>query len=232
MTTLDDGPDDVVRVVVAERHHLLRSSLRAAFEIEPDMLVVGEMCEESDLARQCASLRPDVVVLGPSLVDGPLQEVCARLVADPVRAAVVVIVPRREPRPILSLLDAGVNGVVTMQVHLRDLLSTVRAVAAGKVELPSDLRAEAVEIMVQRRRRSSEALTRYARLSARERTILALLARGRDYIQIAEMLVISPHTARTHIQRVLRKLEIHSRPEAVAFAHEYGFCDGVEVSVS
>jgi DNA-binding NarL/FixJ family response regulator len=229
MTTADERPE-VVRVVVAERHHLLRSSLRAAFEIEPDLAVVGEMCDENDLTRQCVSLRPAVVVIGPSLVDGSLQDVCARLVEEPVRAGVVAIVPRREPKPILSLLDAGVNGVVTLQGHLRDLLSTVRAVAAGKVELPSDLRAEAVEIMVQRRRRSSEALTRYARLSARERTILALLARGRDYTQIAEQLVISPHTARTHIQRVLSKLEIHSRPEAVAFAHEYGLCNGVEVS--
>jgi DNA-binding NarL/FixJ family response regulator len=222
---------DLIRVMVAERHHLLRSSLRAAIEVEPDLVVVGEACEEGDLARQCVSLRPDVVVLGPSLVEGSVHELCGRLVSEPAAAAVVAIVPRGDLRPVLTLLDAGVNGIITLQGHLGDLINSLRAVTAGRVVLPHELQADAVEIMVQRRRRSGEALTRYARLSARERTILSLLARGRDYTQIAEMLVISPHTARTHIQRVLHKLEIHSRPEAVAFAHEYGLCNGVEVTV-
>ena len=225
-------PGETVRVVVAERHHLLRSSLRAAIEVEDDLDVVGEAYEDSGLARQCISLRPQVVVLGPSLADGAVQDLCAQLVAEPISVQLVAIVPRDDPRAVLTLLDAGVNGIVTLQAHLRDLISTVRAVTQGRVELPAELLAAAVEIMVHRRRRSGEALTRYARLSARERTILALLSRGRDYTQIAEMLVISPHTARTHIQRVLHKLEIHSRPEAVAFAHEYGLCNGVEVKTS
>lgn len=219
-----------VRVVIAERHHLLRSSLRAAIEIEPDLAVVGEAYDALGLGAQCSNLRPDVVVLGPSLIEGPVPDVCEELVAAPIGAALVAIVPRSDPRFVLSLLDVGINGIVTLQARLSDLKETVRAAAEGRVLLPSELRAETVEIMVQRRRRSGEALTRYARLSARERTILALLARGRDYTQIAEMLVISPHTARTHIQRVLRKLEIHSRPEAIAFAHEYGLTNGVEVA--
>jgi two-component system, NarL family, response regulator DevR len=229
MTTPNGEPGSLVRVVVAERHHLLRSSLGTAFELQADLTVVGEAYDVSDLMRQCPGLRPNVVVLGPSLNDGPVQDLCCTLLAGPRRIGIVAIVPRRDPLPILALLDAGVNGVVTLQGHLSDLVATVRSVAAGRVVLPSDLRSEAVEIMVERRRRSGDALTRYARLSPRERTILALLARGRDYQQIAEQLVISPHTARTHIQRLLGKLEIHSRPEAVAFALEHGLCNGVEV---
>lgn len=224
--------DRGVRVVLAERHHLLRSSLRAAIEVENDLFVVGEAYEDMDLARQCGGLRPDVVVLGPSLVDGSVPDVCELLVAEPIAAALVAIVPRSDPRFVLTLLDSGINGIVTLQARLGDLKETVRAASEGRVLLPSELRADTVEIMVQRRRRSGEALTRYSRLSARERTILALLARGRDYNQIADMLVISPHTARTHIQRVLRKLEIHSRPEAIAFAHEYGLCHSPELATA
>ena len=79
--------------------------------------------------------------------------------------------------------------------------------------------------LIERRRRDAGATARFERLTRREREILALIARGEDRDEIADRLVISPQTARTHIQNVLTKLEVHSRIDAARFAHDHGFAD-------
>jgi DNA-binding NarL/FixJ family response regulator len=105
-------------------------------------------------------------------------------------------------------------------------------VLRGEAVVPRRLLGALLGTLIQRRRRDNEAAARFARLTRREREILTLVADGEDRQSIARALFISPQTARTHIQNMLTKLEVHSRIEAARFAHEHGYTDDLRQAMS
>src|SRR5205823_371105 len=105
---------------------------------------------------------------------------------------------------------------------LSDLLTATRAVARGDTVIPPGMLGEFVDLLLHRRRSQDAAIRVLSRLTRREREVMALLADGADNDRIAQALIISPETARTHIQRVLTKLGVHSRLAAAAFVAQNG----------
>jgi DNA-binding NarL/FixJ family response regulator len=116
---------------------------------------------------------------------------------------------------------------VSRDEGLADMLRNIRAAIRGEACVPRRLLGGVLAELIARRRRDDAVQQKYERLSRREREVLSLLAEGSDHMHIARLLVISPQTARTHIQNILEKLEVHSRVEAAGLALEHNLV-GVE----
>ncbi len=136
-------------------------------------------------------------------------------------ATVIVLADTADDDDLVAVVEAGADGYLGPEAGPDELLAALDAAAAGEPVIPRRMLGTLLRTLVDRRRAEREALLRWAELSLREREILGLLAAGLDHQAIAEALVVSPHTARTHIQNTLRKLGVHSRAEAAALVGRY-----------
>jgi DNA-binding NarL/FixJ family response regulator len=214
-----------VRVLLADAHSLFREALSAALGSQPDLAVVAEAEDGLEAVGEAARAEPEVAVLDADLpnCDGVRA---TRLIRDRVPGCRVVLLAAEEEQDTLAdAIDAGVNAYVTKASPLTDLVDAIRAVHRGDTLVPARMLGGLLDRLVNRRREQSEAVRRMGRLTPREREVLALLAQGGDNDTIARDLVISPQTARTHIQNVLVKLGVHSRLEAAALAIQNGLLD-------
>jgi DNA-binding NarL/FixJ family response regulator len=202
----------VSRVLVVEDHELVAESLRRALSEESDLEVVGVVDSVRASVRAAAVLRPDIVVMDYRLPDGTGSEATALIKAELPCAEIVMLTAQGTGATLAEALEAGCSGFVTKDGPFVDLVLTLRAVVAGEVRVPQHLVAE---LAGQLRPRSPKV---GSDLSAREREVLTLLARGRSTAEMVEELHLSIHTVRNHIRNILNKLQAHSRLEAVAVA--------------
>jgi DNA-binding NarL/FixJ family response regulator len=201
------------------------SALEEALTPTAEFAVVAaahDVGSAGDLAR---THDPDVVMVTADLPGpGGALGLCATVLGDDtLRTLALLLGPADAPEYLLSALQAGALGYVTTDAGFSSLLEDLRGVVRGEARVPGSMLGTVLRSLVIRERRSSDLLNRYADLSRREREIVGLLARGLDHRGIAATLVISPQTARTHIQKVLTKLGVHSRIEAAALAIEQGW---------
>jgi DNA-binding NarL/FixJ family response regulator len=127
-------------------------------------------------------------------------------------------------------LEAGAQGYVSKESPLSELVDATRAIADGELVIPPGMLKRLIISLVQRRKDRQEGADRMAKLTQRELEVVKLLATGADNEGIGRALVISPQTARTHIQNILSKLGAHSRLEAVAFVRGSGILDDARES--
>jgi len=227
-----EGHKRVLRLLIAERRALYGAAFDAAFAEEPDFRVVGVTGDGTATSDLAAALRPDVVIVDAQLPHTGGVGICARL--KTAAGAPVVVIVDDAPRTdvLLDAIEAGADGYVSRDMHRQSLIRAVRAVGAGELCVPRAMVAALVRGLQDRRRELYRTVVLYDRLTRREREVLDLLADGLDHVAAAEVLVISPQTARTHIQNVLRKLEVHSRLEAAAIARQYRQLRGVGAGVA
>jgi DNA-binding NarL/FixJ family response regulator len=216
---------DGLRILVADEQGLFRSALRAALEAEGELAVVAEAAEGEEAVAAAEEARPDVAILSTALptVDGVRASCMIRERVPDCR--IIVLAAGEDQRVLADGLGCGANGYLTKDSSLEELVDAVRAVARGETLIPPPMLVPLLNDLLDRRHQHENALLRLAELSPREREVLALLARGATTAAIADALVISSETARTHIQNILSKLEVHSRLEAAAFVIENGLLD-------
>jgi DNA-binding NarL/FixJ family response regulator len=217
---VNDGAE--VRILLADGHSLFREALSTALTAEPDLLVVGEARDGLEAVAEAARTEPQVAVLDAELpnCDGVRA---ASLIRDRLPGCRIVLLAADEDPDILaSAVEAGASGYLTKASPLTELVDAIRSVHRGDTLIPSRMLGSLLEQLIRRRQDHDEALRRLSRLTSREREVLTLLAQGGDNDSIAQVLVISPQTARTHIQNVLVKLGVHSRLEAAALAIQNG----------
>lgn len=203
----------------------MRSAVAAALSAEDGLQVVAQAEDAGSATRATATSRPDVAVVSLHLPpDGGLA-VCRGLAAQPDAPRVLVLSREEEHAGLVQSLEAGASGYLAADANLGDLVLAVRALGRGEAVVPPRMLGGLLHDLVLRRRQQGAAHERWGTLSRREREVLALLARGLDQERIAAELVISPQTARTHIQNVMGKLKVHSRVEAVAVALEHGLLE-------
>jgi DNA-binding NarL/FixJ family response regulator len=223
--TESNGPA-AVRVLIADAHSLFREALSAALSIHPDLEVVAVAGDGVEAVAQASRSEPEVAVLAADLprYDGVRA---AGLIRERLPSCRIVILAEASDHETLAdAVHAGANGYLTKASPLTDLVDAIRAVHRGDTLVPATMLGELLARLIDRRREQDEAMRRIRRLTPREREVLALLANGGDNDSIAAALVISPQTARTHIQNVLVKLGVHSRLEAAALAIQNGLPDG------
>ena len=214
-----------VRVLLADAHSLFREALSAALAGQPDLAVVAEAEDGLEAVGEATRMEPEVAVLDADLPNCEGVR-AARLIRERVPGCRVVLLASEEEQDMLAdAIDAGVNAYLTKASPLADLVDAIRAVHRGDTLVPARMLGGLLDRLVNRRREQSDAVRRMGRLTPREREVLALLAQGGDNDSIARDLVISPQTARTHIQNVLVKLGVHSRLEAAAVAIRNGLLD-------
>ena len=215
-----------VRVLLADAHSLFREALSSALAAEPDLAVVAEARDGLEAVAEAARSEPEVAVLDAELpnCDGVRA---TRLIRDRLPGCRVVVLAAEEDHDTLAdAVQAGASGYLTKASPLTDLVEAIRAVHRGDTLVPARMLGGLLGRLVNRRHEQSSAVRRMGRLTPREKEVLSLLAEGGDNDSIAQALVISPQTARTHIQNVLVKLGVHSRLEAAALAIQNGLLDG------
>lgn len=207
-----------VRVFVAEEQPLLREALLAVFDRFDDIEVVGTAANAIELLERAPRVRPDVVVLSDSLQGPSGPEIASEVMEQTPGSNILVLASGDEDASLSRFVEAGVRGYLTRKCRLDDVVLATRAVHRGETTIPRESLGPLLSSLVSRREERNRALRLLSRLTRRERQVLALLAAGMNNDAIARDLVISAQTARTHVQNVLGKLEVHSRLAAAAFA--------------
>jgi len=229
----------VIRVLLVDDHAMLRAGFRTILDSQPDIAVVGEAGTGADAVAQAAALRPDVITMDVQMPDMDGIEATRRIVADPdVDAAIAIVTTFDRDDYLYQALDAGAAGFLLKNAAPEDLISAVRALAAGDGMLSPEVtrrvlaRFTAPSAPVARApgpaRPSAGPLATGATgglaepLTDREAEVLVLLADARSNAEIAAALFIGEATVKTHVSRILQKLGARDRVQAVVTAHRMG----------
>jgi DNA-binding NarL/FixJ family response regulator len=213
---MDDAT--MARVLLVDGEALFRHSLQRVLEGEPDLRVVGETDDPAAIAEEAARTRPDIALLDADLVGSEIRSVVRGIRANAPSCRILVITSSDEITPMVDALEAGASGYLTKDASIWELLDATRTVGQGDVAIPSRMVGSLLAVLLGHRVMQGETMKRFSRLTKREREVLSLLGEGCDKGAIAARLVISPQTARTHVQNILSKLGVHSQLEAAAFA--------------
>lgn len=213
----------MIRALIADDHALARAGLQALLASEPDIEVVGTAADGIEAVELARSLRPDVACLDVRMPgrDGisAARELCGPGVADPV--PVLVLTTFDLDDYVFGALEAGVSGFLLKDSAPETIVAAVRQVAAGQGTIDQSLTRRVLREFAQRRslqpvtaERGDELLTH------RERDILLLLAEGMSNEEIARSLVVEVGTVKSHLARMLPKLGVRSRLQAVVWAYQ------------
>jgi DNA-binding NarL/FixJ family response regulator len=211
-------------VLLADDQHLVRAGFRALLDDADDIEVVGEAGNGREAVELARSARPDVVLMDIRMpvLDG--LEATRRIVADELLAGVRVLVLTTFDLDeyVYEALRAGASGFLLKDTPPADLLAAIRVVAAGDALLAPSVTRRLIAEFARRPEPSAVTPAALAALTDREREVLALVARGLSNAEIAELLVVSGATAKTHVSRVLAKLGARDRAQLVMLAYETG----------
>lgn len=207
-----------VRVILADTQSLFREAVRVALGEHEDLVIVDEAHDGLDAVAKVERARPDVALLDANLTNCDGVRATQLIQERAPNCRVIILTEEEDEALLMAAVEAGASGYLTKMSPLDHLAKTVRAVHRGEMGIPRTMVGSLLERLLRHRREEHEALVRLSRLTFRELEVLALLAEGGNNHVIAQRLVISPQTARTHVQNVLQKLGVHSRLEAVALA--------------
>ena len=211
------------RIVLVDDHVLVRSGLKALLDAEPDLEVTGEADNGADGVEVALERRPDVVLMDVEMpvLDG--IEATKRLMAAGSRARVLVVTNHDDDQLVLRALRAGATGFFLKDAAADRLAEAVRAVAKGDTLLAPPIARRLVESQLGSSGTRVALRPRFDPLTEREKDITRRLARGLSNAALAQELGLSEATIKTHVTRLLTKLQVRSRVQAVVLAYESGF---------
>jgi DNA-binding NarL/FixJ family response regulator len=212
-----------VSVVVVDDQLLVRAGFRALLGSDPDIEVVGEASnglEALDIVRET---KPSVVLMDVRMPEMDGLEATRRLLADNPDTRVLILTTFDLDEYVYEGLQAGASGFVLKDIDPAELIRAVHVIARGEALLAPSVTRRLIEEFALRRRSGARVVpARVAELTEREREVLLHIARGSNNDEIAEELVISPATAKTHVSRIMSKLEARDRAQLVVIAYESG----------
>lgn len=225
MTEPDQAPQpgsgSEIRVLLCDDQDMVRAGFRMLLAAAPDTEVVGEAADGAQAVRLAADLRPDVVVMDIRMPQLDGIEATRRIVADPSLSdtRVLILTTFDADEYVYDALRAGASGFLLKDASASELLAAIRVVAAGNALLAPSVTRTVIAQFTRRAdaRRSSPVLDR---LTPREREVLALIADGLSNDEISAELVVSAATVKTHIGRLLAKLDARDRAQLVVIAYQ------------
>ncbi len=203
---------ELLSIVLADDHTVVRSALRMLLEAEPDIEVVAEAGTAEDALRYVRGHRPTVLILDLDMPGRPSLEVLPEIIEASPETGVVILTMRSEPEFARQALQAGVRGYVLKEAADAELVQAVRSASAGETYLQPALGAKLATT-------SDE---QAGGLSERELGILELIALGHTNAEIAEQLFLSIRTVESHRANIQAKLDLGSRAELVRYALDHG----------
>jgi DNA-binding NarL/FixJ family response regulator len=212
-----------VRVLLADDQELLRAGLRMVLRPQSDLELVGEASDGEEAVALARRLRPDVAVMDIRMprVDG--IEATRRLLASPDGGPrVLVLTTFGEDEYLRAALRAGASGFLLKDAPAEEIIEAIRVVARGDALLDTAVTRRVIEGFVDHDAGAAVTDEGLERLTPRELEILRLVARGLSNAEIAATLVVSEATVKTHVGRVLMKLDLRDRVQAVVLAYQTG----------
>jgi DNA-binding NarL/FixJ family response regulator len=215
----------VITVALADDQALVRAGFRALLDAEADIAVVAEAADGEEAVELVRRHRPDVVLMDVRMPRTDGLRATARVTADPTLGGtrVIVLTTFELDEYVFGALRAGAAGFLLKDIDPADLVDAVRIVAAGEALLaPRHTRRLIEEFVAQAGRAPSGDDDRLEELTTREREVLTLVGQGLSNAEIAQRLVLSPLTAKTHVARLFMKLAARDRAQLVVLAYETG----------
>ena len=200
------------RIMIVDDHEVVRLGMRAAFEAEQDLTVVGEASNGAEALAKIPVLDPQVILMDVRMEKMNGIEACREIKSRNPDVQILMITSYSDDDAMISSILAGASGYLLKHVSRSELLRSIRLIASGHSLIDSNTAKQAMEHLTQMP--GSE-------LTEREREVLTLVARGFTNKQIADTLFVSEKTARNHVSHILDKLGLSRRSEAAAFAVEH-----------
>jgi DNA-binding NarL/FixJ family response regulator len=222
--------DTRLRILIADDQALVRAGFRMILEAQPDLEVVAEAADGEAAVRLTRRHRPDVVLMDIRMPGLDGLEATRRLLGPDATGAptsgspprIVILTTFDLDEYVYAALQAGAAGFLLKDVSPEHLVGAVRTVAVGDALLAPSITRRLVERYASPPAAPTVAPETLARLTARETDVLRLLARGMSNAEIAEQLVVSEATVKTHVAGILAKLDLRNRAQAVVIAYESG----------
>lgn len=210
-----------IRVLIADDHAILREGIRALLKLSEDIEVVGEAADGHEAVEQCRRLDPDVVLMDIAMPGLGGLEATLEIKKENPRAKILVLTQYEDREYMRRFLKAGVAGYVLKKSAGSELTAAIRAAYRGGLVLDPDVARQAME-EYRVKPATDEAADPYETLTDREKQVLKLVAEGRSNKEVAELLGISVKTAMSHRERLMEKLDLHSRTDLIKFAIRKG----------
>src|SRR5215831_3390133 len=201
-----------IRIMIVDDHEVVRLGMRAAFEAEPDLSVVGEASNGAEALAKLPVLDPQVILMDVRMEKMNGIEACREIKSRKPDVHILMITSYTDEDAMISSILAGASGYLLKHLSRAELLRSIRLVASGHSLIDTYTTKQAMERLEQ---------IPGSELTEREREVLALVARGYTNKQIADTLSVSEKTARNHVSHILEKLGLSRRSEAAAFAVEH-----------
>jgi two-component system response regulator NreC len=214
----------MIKIILADDHHVVRKGLKALLSSESDFEVIGEAGDGLETVKIVEELQPDVLILDLMMAGINGLEVTRQLSKKCPETGIVILSMHSNEAYVLESLRCGAKAFILKESPPEELIGAIRFVAAGKRFLSAPLSERAIDAYTQKT--EVKALDPYDQLTTREREILQLIVQGSSNAEIASRLYISPRTVETHRTNLMRKLDLHNHSQLIQFAIQHGIIPG------
>ena len=208
-----------ITILLVDDHALVRSGVRAYLETQPELVVVAEASSGQEAVQQVAEYAPDVVLMDLVMPDMDGVEATRRVREVSPRTQVVVLTSFHEDTHIFPAIKAGAISYLLKDIGPAELAEAIRAAARGEAILHPKV---AARLLQELRGNRTQTINVYTELSEREQEVLRLIAEGMSNAEMAEKLVLSEKTVKSHVSNILNKLHLADRTQAAVFAWREG----------
>lgn len=208
-----------LRILLVDDHEVVRMGLRMLLEGKADVEVVAEAGSANDAISACEQFQADVVIMDIRMPGNSGIDACRTITSRWPQTQVIMLTSYADDILIADAIRAGAVGYVLKQVGTVELMRALDAVRAGAAALDPSVTRRVLAMM---RQRGEQSVDPFRELTAREITVLRLLAQGKSNADIAEALVLSDKTVRNHVSAIFGKLHLENRVEAATFAQKHG----------
>jgi DNA-binding NarL/FixJ family response regulator len=224
MTVNGEAGGVTTRCLIADDQAMVREAFAAVLDSQPGLLVVGQAADGADAVRQARHLEPDVVLMDVRMpvMDGLQASRQILSVAGPARPRVLMLTTFDLDEYVYEALRAGASGFLLKDATAAELINAVRVVAAGDALLAPSVTRRLIADFARQPRPAPPFPPTLGALTPRETEVLRLIAHGLSNTEISHTLVIAEQTTKTHVGRILAKLDLRDRAQAVVLAYETG----------
>jgi DNA-binding NarL/FixJ family response regulator len=212
----------VISVLLVDDDDLMRAGLKAVLSSDDSIDVVGEAGDGRTAVAEAVRLSPDVVLMDVRMPDLDGISATREVLATSPAVKVAVLTTFEQDDYIFGALSAGASGFLLKRTKPEELIAAIHAIAAGDSLLSPSVTRKVIERVTGQFERDPSVRERLEVLTPREREVLELIGRGLSNAEIAAAFVVEPSTVKTHVRRVLMKLRLRDRAQAVIFAYESG----------
>jgi DNA-binding NarL/FixJ family response regulator len=212
----------MTRVLIADDDHLMRAGLVELLTVDTSIEIVGQADTGRTAVEQTIRTAPDVVLMDVRMPDGDGIDATRQLALAAPTARILILTTFEQDDYVFDALRAGASGFLLKRTRPEELIAAVHIIAAGDSLLSPSVTRRVIDRMAQQPTPDLSHTKALSTLTPRERDVLAAMARGLSNREIAASLIVEESTVRTHVKRVLMKLQLRDRVQAVIFAYENG----------